>query len=93
MADLFANASKILQPPHPFYPLEANVIGYLANQWSVLTLLGIFFAGCIVILGTTLAVVKSYNPNLAGREQAVVLWFVLCKFAISETLGRIHELI
>lgn len=79
MADLFINTTNIPQPPHPFYPLEANIIGYLANQWSALTLLGIFFAGCSVILGGTLALVKGHNPKLAGREQAIVLWFVLCK--------------
>ena len=79
MADFLVNATKIPQPPHPFYPLEANVIGYLANQWSVLTLLGTFFAGCAVILGTTLALVKGHNPTLSGREQATVLWFILCE--------------
>ena len=79
MASFLGNATRIPQPPHPFYPLEANVIGYLANQWSVLTLLGTFFAGCAVILGTTLALVKGQNPTLPGREQATVLWFILCK--------------
>ena len=79
MADFIANASKMAQPPHPFYPLEANVVGYLANEWSVLTLLGIFFAGCAFILGLTLVLVRGHNPNLAGREKAAILWFVLCK--------------
>ncbi|KAL8824020.1 MAG: hypothetical protein Q9191_005361 [Dirinaria sp. TL-2023a] len=43
--------------PHPFYPLEANIVGYLANEYSVPQLLGTFAAGCVVILGLTLALV------------------------------------
>ena len=68
-----------MNPPHPFYPLEANIIGYVANPWSVLQLLGTFFAGCAVILGVTLVLVKGQNPNLVGREKAAILWFVVCK--------------
>ena len=65
------------QPPHPFYPLEANIVGYLANQWSVPTLLGIFAGGWVVILGTTLLLVRSHNPRLPSIEKAAILWFVL----------------
>lgn len=83
------NTSKILQPPHPFYPIEANIVGYLANEWSVLKLLGIFGAGCVVILGATLALVKSHNPNLPSREKAAILWFVLCKLVV---VGRRNHL-
>lgn len=79
------NTSKIPQPPHPFYPIEANIVGYLANEWSVLKLLGIFGAGCVGILGTTLALVKRQNPNLPPREKAAILWFILCK---SGSIGR-----
>lgn len=75
------NTSKIPQPPHPFYPLEAKIVGYLANEWSVLKLLGVFGSGCVVVLGLTLALVMRQNPSLPSREKATVLWFVLCKFA------------
>ncbi|KAK3168701.1 hypothetical protein OEA41_005149 [Lepraria neglecta] len=65
------------QLPHPFYPLEANIVGYLANKWSVSTLLGIFIGGWVVILGTTLALVRRHNPTLPSKEKATILWFVL----------------
>jgi len=68
---------KIVQPPHPFYPLEANIVGWLANEWSVLTLLGLFAGGWVVILGATLALVRNHNPHLLGQEKATILWFVL----------------
>ena len=32
MATVALNATHL---PHPFYPIEANIVGYLANQWSV----------------------------------------------------------
>lgn len=76
------NASIIPQPPHPFYPVEANIVGYLANEWSMLQLLAAFGSGCAVILGLTLAVVMRHNPTLPPREKATILWFVLCKFHI-----------
>jgi len=65
--------------PHPFYPIETEIVGYLANEWSVPTLLGVFAAGWAVILAATLAVVKRHNPTLPSGEKAVILWFILCK--------------
>lgn len=70
------NSTKI---PHPFYPIEAEIVGYLANEWSVPTLLGVFAAGWAVILGITLLLVKRHNPSLPSGEKAAILWFVLCK--------------
>jgi hypothetical protein len=66
-------------PVHPFYPIEAEVVGYLANKWSVPTLLALFFGGFAVILGTTLPIVNLMNPRLPKWDKAIVLWFVLCK--------------
>lgn len=66
-----------VMPPHPFYPPEANIVGYLANEWSVLTLLGLFAAGWVVILGTTHLLVRNHNPGLSTSDQAALLWFVL----------------
>lgn len=77
MADYILNSTSLPQAIHPFYPLEANIVGYLANRWSVPTLLGIFAGGWVVILGITLALVRSHNPNLPSRDKATILWFVL----------------
>ena len=74
-----ANTTKMVQNPHPFYPLEANIVGYLANQYSTLTLLGIFAAGCVGILGTTHLLVGRFNPRLSNGEKAAILWFILCE--------------
>ena len=77
MATVALNATHL---PHPFYPIEANIVGYLANQWSVATLLGLFASGWVVILGTTLALVQRHNPKLRSMEKATILWFVLSKW-------------
>ena len=58
-------------------------MGYLANRWSVTTLLGIFAGGWVVILGATLLLVHSHNPNLPSREKATILWFVLSTCTIA----------
>jgi len=84
MDSIISNATKIVQPPHPFYPLEANIVGYLANQYSTLPLLAIFAVGCAGILGTTHLLVGRMNPRLPSGEKAAVLWFILCK------LGGVH---
>lgn len=85
MADFIVNSTRMAQPPHPFYPLEANIVGYLANEFSVLQLLGLFAAGCTVILSLTLVLVRAHNPRLPSSEKATILWFVLCKFSNTAT--------
>lgn len=79
MESLAINASKTTHPPNPFYPLNTVVVGYLANEWSVPTLLGIFAAGWVVILGAANMIVKRHNPTLPAIEKAAILWFVLCE--------------
>ena len=71
--------AKAVQPPHPYYPVEANIIGYLANERSVASLLGTFITGCIVILGGTLMFVRQRNPSLPWKEKATILWFILSR--------------
>ena len=81
MAGFFPNLTKIHETvnPHPFYPIDANVVGYLVNEWSVPKLLGVFFAGCGVELGITLLIVNRVNPRLSKGDKAALLWFVVCK--------------
>jgi cholestenol delta-isomerase len=71
-----ANSTKIA---HPFYPTEAEIVGYLANDWGVPELLGIFAGGWAVILGVTLVLVKRHNPALPVSEKMAILWFVLSR--------------
>ena len=69
--------STMEHSPHPFYPIEAEIVGYLANKWPVLTLLTIFGGGCALILGSTWAFVGHAHPNLSRADKFVILWFIL----------------
>lgn len=71
------NATKMTFPPHPYYPLEVEIAGYLENEWSVPTLLGIFSVGCASIFGFTYLVVTRVRQNLPTSELLTILWFVL----------------
>lgn len=77
--DIAKNATKISHPPHPYYPLEVEITGYLANEWPVLTLLSIFFAGCTILFSATYVVVKKIHPRLSKGELFTIMWFVLSK--------------
>ena len=83
MNSYVTNTTKI---PHPFYPIETELVGYLANDWSVPTLLGVFAAGWVVILSLTMALVKRHNPGLPVGERATIMWFVLCTYINSVAL-------
>ncbi|THY68812.1 Emopamil-binding protein [Aureobasidium pullulans] len=63
---------------HPYYPSDATIVGYSANESTVLSLLGSFVAGCIAIFGLTYLAVKKVNPRLPTSELLTVMWFVLC---------------
>lgn len=62
----------------PYYPIEAQVVGYLANKWNTLQLLSIFAAGCAAIFGFTYGMVKRIRPTLSSGDLSAIMWFVLC---------------
>ncbi|KAI9818587.1 MAG: hypothetical protein M1832_004360 [Thelocarpon impressellum] len=74
MSNLTQKASAV----HPYYPVGIEVIGYLANEYSVPVLLATFAAGCAAIFAVALLGVQVVRPGLRGSEKATVLWFVLC---------------
>jgi cholestenol delta-isomerase len=76
------DAVNVTGAVHPFYPLEADIVGYLANEWSVLTLLGVFAAGWVVILGVTQILVTRHNPTLGTADRYAILWFVLSEWSL-----------
>lgn len=75
-----ASIKEALGGPTGHFPVEAEIVGYLANSWSVPALLGLFAAGWVVILGTTNLLVKRHNPTLSSGDKAAILWFVLSEF-------------
>lgn len=72
------NASHILSAPvHPYYPLDATIADYAANEWSVPALLGVFFGVCTALFTSTYFVAKSINSKLTSGELTTIMWFVL----------------
>lgn len=78
--DIANNASKISHPPHPYYPLEVEITGYLANEWSVPLLLAVFASGCAVIFSATYLIIKKVQPRMPVHEVFTVMWFVLSEY-------------
>ena len=73
-----ATLNRTMVTGHPYFPLELEIASYIANEWSVLTLLGAFAGVCATILFATLAIVNKVHTNLKGTDKAAILWFVLC---------------
>ncbi|KAF2261777.1 EBP-domain-containing protein [Lojkania enalia] len=90
MASLFKRLQDALSPPpamnittpitplHPYYPIEAEIVGYIANKWNTFELCALFAAGCTVIFSVTFAVVKRLRPGVSKGDLVTVMWFVLC---------------
>ncbi|THC93982.1 hypothetical protein EYZ11_006529 [Aspergillus tanneri] len=47
---------------HPYYPLDAPIHGYVANNTSLLSLLTTASVGAAALLGTTLGLVSFLRP-------------------------------
>lgn len=77
MDEMANNATLLSHPPHPYYPLEVEITGYLANEWSVPALLGVFFGCCGLLFGSTYFFAKSVQPKLTRGELITLMWFVL----------------
>ena len=80
MAITKATPTAAAAPLHPYYPLEAEIVGYLANDYSVTKLLTCFGSGVAVIFALTLMVVRRVGPRLSWGDKGTVLWFVLCEY-------------
>lgn len=79
--------SSVASPPHPYYPVEAQLVGYLANEWSVISLVSTFIGGWAALLGATLALLSFLRPNLKNADKIAVLWFILSTFLSGTIFG------
>lgn len=78
LTDFQSNVTKLTaQVIHPYFPVDAEIVGYAANEWSVPALLGAFFGACTALFTGTYFVAKSINPKLRRDELVTIMWFVL----------------
>lgn len=66
-------------PSHPYYPLDANVVGYEPNRTPVLELLVSAGGACTILLSVIFALASYVKPTLRMADRIAILWFVLCK--------------
>ncbi|KAL1954791.1 hypothetical protein VTO42DRAFT_694 [Malbranchea cinnamomea] len=70
------NSTIVEVVQHPYYPAEAQLVGYTANEWPTLFLVGTFLGGWSALLLLTLVGVSYVSPNLPKMDKVAVLWFV-----------------
>jgi hypothetical protein len=75
-----ATGTPLMVTDHHYYPLEVEIANYLANEWSVPVLLGIFAAVCASIVIGTVVIIDKTHPNLPKGEKAAIWWFVICEY-------------
>lgn len=68
-----------LKAVHPFYPVGVDIANFIANDKTVGQLLGVFAAGCAVILSATWFLTSKAAPQLKMKDKLIVLWFCLSK--------------
>jgi cholestenol delta-isomerase len=67
------SGGSIIPPLHPYYPIEAKIVGYLANEWNTLELCSMFAAGCAAIFSVTYVAVKRVRPNASASDLTTIL--------------------
>ncbi|KAJ5556841.1 hypothetical protein N7494_000756 [Penicillium frequentans] len=63
---------------HPYYPIDLEIAGYLANEWDTFTLVSIFATGCTAIFLVTYLLVMKVQPKISSSDLWTIMWFVLC---------------
>lgn len=77
-----------LEPTHPYYPPEASITGYVANGYSVSTLLAAFVTAETILLTTTYIAAKRWRPSISQADLLTVFWFVLCTCGVDSQCER-----
>lgn len=66
---------------HPFYPVEIEIVDFVANDKSVPQLLVPFLGGLVVILATAWLSASRFAPHLRALDKTILLWFILSRAA------------
>ncbi|EXJ91071.1 hypothetical protein A1O1_04178 [Capronia coronata CBS 617.96] len=66
-----------LKALHPYFPVETELVNFIANDMTLFQLLAAFGSGCAVILSAAWLLASNVSPRLKTRDKFVVLWFCL----------------
>ncbi|EHY60465.1 hypothetical protein HRR83_000224 [Exophiala dermatitidis] len=62
---------------HPYFPIEAEIVNFIANDMTLFQLLAAFGTGCVGILSVGWLIASSAGPKLRKQDKFMVLWFCL----------------
>lgn len=66
--------------PHPYYPLDSDLVGYVANTWTVGGVFAVFTTGVVTVMTIARVITKRVNPTLRPRDRWLAAWFMVCKY-------------
>ncbi|KAK2003394.1 emopamil binding protein [Colletotrichum falcatum] len=65
---------------HPYYPVNAGLPHYTANETPLVKLLVAFAATIVIVIVAVLTIVKRIHPKMVTSDQLLVSWFALWYF-------------
>ena len=71
---------------HPFYPVDVELDGYLANQRSAFHMVCMFLVAAVAVLCLTSALILRSFSGLRRSDKLAVEWFVLSKMTSFQCL-------
>lgn len=72
-------AQQSALPPHPYYPENAHIPGYVPNTSSLTELLVRSGSILSITIITAVWLATRFNPRLSLADRFVLGWFVQCK--------------
>lgn len=82
--------AEVLSPEHPYYPLNAEIAGFIANDKSALLLLSTFAAILVVISSVAVLLAKRINGRLTSADTWALNWFILCSLSSVDCTQGCH---
>ncbi|KAK1842516.1 ebp domain-containing protein [Colletotrichum chrysophilum] len=73
-------SANVAAPAHPYYPVDAQILHYTANQTSIPVLLIAFGAVLALAVGAAVLGARKAHPALSKADLFTVAWFALCGF-------------
>lgn len=74
-----AQAEAFVVAPHPYYPEDVHIAGYVPNTSSLTELVVQAASILVVTIFTAGGLAKWFNPRLTVADSLVLNWFVLCE--------------
>ncbi|EXJ92690.1 hypothetical protein A1O3_01242 [Capronia epimyces CBS 606.96] len=62
---------------HPYFPIETEIVNFIANDMDLFQLLATFGACCVVVLSAGWLIASRVSPRLKTGDKLAVLWFCL----------------